>query len=208
MVQTICDLKAELKAKGIKGYSGKKKAELIAMLGKTPVSAPVKKAPASKPAPLSASGSARRVKAKDTEAGKVSKAYNWVMSELKVKEAKDNFGKSIVKAVDEDNKLFDAINGPRGDTRRESVKWGEKAQGLFRDMEKAQRYEGQMNFIRLRVRQALIKVSKTPERGQTYFINNPSKSSLRKWEGPYDNPANLDTFLYDIRGAISSAYHH
>ena len=46
MVQTICDLKAELKAKGIKGYSGKNKAELIAMLGKTPVSAPVKKAPA------------------------------------------------------------------------------------------------------------------------------------------------------------------
>ena len=50
MVQTICDLKAELKAKGIKGYSGKKKAELIAML---------------RPAPLSASGSARRVKTKD-----------------------------------------------------------------------------------------------------------------------------------------------
>jgi hypothetical protein len=51
---TIAELKSQLKARGVKGYSGLKKAELEAMMAKL--------APASKPAPLSASGSARRVK--------------------------------------------------------------------------------------------------------------------------------------------------
>ena len=56
---TIAELISQLKKRGVKGYSGKKKVELEEMLAKL---APDKPPRAQKVAPISASGSARRVK--------------------------------------------------------------------------------------------------------------------------------------------------
>ena len=72
---TVCEIIGKLKAKGISGYSGKTKGQMLTLLetGNAPKKAkakPVKKVE-KKVAPLKASGSARRVKAKDTDAGKV-----------------------------------------------------------------------------------------------------------------------------------------
>ena len=76
---TVCEIIGKLKAKGISGYSGKTKGQMLTLLetGNAPKKAkakPVKKVEKKvekKVAPLKASGSARRVKAKDTDAGKV-----------------------------------------------------------------------------------------------------------------------------------------
>ena len=74
---TRCELIAKAKEKGLKGYSKMKKAELQSLVegGGGKAEAPkktyaFKKKEAPKPAPLKASGTARRVKAKDTAKGK------------------------------------------------------------------------------------------------------------------------------------------
>lgn len=46
---TICELKEQLKSLGVKGYSGKDKAELTAMLGKASAPVPKKKKPTVSP---------------------------------------------------------------------------------------------------------------------------------------------------------------
>ena len=55
---TVCELKIAAKAKGLRGFSRMNKGQLTALLAPK------------KAAALSASGSARRVKAKDTAKGK------------------------------------------------------------------------------------------------------------------------------------------
>lgn len=90
---TRCELIAKAKEKGLKGYSKMKKAELQALVEGGKAEAPkktyaFKKKEAPKPAPLKATGTARRVKAKDTEAGKAqAKQVSGFMG--KVKEGRD-----------------------------------------------------------------------------------------------------------------------
>ena len=93
---TRCELIGKAKEKGLKGYSKMKKAELQALVEGGKAETPkkekktyaFKKKEAPKPEPLKASGTARRVKAKDTEAGKAqAKQVSSFMG--KVKEGRD-----------------------------------------------------------------------------------------------------------------------
>jgi len=88
---TRCELIAKAKEKGLKGYSKMKKPELQALVEGGKAVEKKKTYPIkikAKQAPLKASGSARRVKAKDTEAGKAqAKALSGFMG--KAEEGRD-----------------------------------------------------------------------------------------------------------------------